>query len=124
MFHSRSAPAQAKRLSPVPRIYWYGPKFGSGSTGDLVSHTYPVVAALQEKANAIAMEAKWLLDSRPAIRREHPGHSSEIGVKHHGTTDLDSVVFLKDTDDGDSNHGGAWAIEKRHNVLADAVDNV
>lgn len=105
----------------MPRIYWYGPEKGSGSTGDLVSHTIPVVGAVVAKANEIYMEAKWLLDSRPEIRREHPGHSSEVHVKHYGTTHLDSTVYIKDTDDGDSKHGGAWAIEKRHNVLADAV---
>jgi hypothetical protein len=104
----------------VPKIYWYGPKYGDGSTGDRVSHTYRVAGALRLKAMEIAHVAAFLLDSRA----QHRTGDSQIKVKHYPTTHLDSIVYLEDPWDKGETHGAAAGIEKTHHVLRDAVDSV
>lgn len=103
----------------MPRIRWYGPDKGKGSTGDRVSHTTPVVDAVKAKANEIGAKAAFLLDSRAL----HRTGDSQIHVKHHPTTYLDSWVYLKDPSDGPEEHGAAYGIELRHHVLRDALDS-
>lgn len=103
----------------MPRITWYGPKFGHNSTGDRVSHTFAVAKALKEKANEIGHQAAWNLDTRP---KERTG-ASQIRTRHYPITDMDSYVYLEDLSQGDSQYA-AMGIEMEHHVLQDAVDSV
>jgi hypothetical protein len=100
----------------VPKIRWYGPQFGDGSTGDRVSHTTPVVNAVTAKAKEIGYKAAWLLDTRAM----HRTGESQIRVSHHPATWVDAHVLLEDPND----KRAAAGIEKTHHVLQDAVDSV
>ena len=101
----------------MPSIDWYGPPKGHNSTGDRVSHTYRVAAAVRLKAMEIAHEASWLLDERS----KHRTGASQIHTRHYPTTDMDSYVYLEDPWDKGVMHGAAAGIEMNHNVLRDAV---
>lgn len=109
----------------MPRIRWYGPEYGKGSTGERVSYTRPVAHAVRHKADEIGHMAEFLLDSRPEVRREHGAFSSNIIVRHWPTAgmrsstgpSIDSQVYLVDP----SGKGGAAGIEKRHHILEDAA---
>jgi hypothetical protein len=112
----------------VPNINWYGPEFGSGSTGERVSYTRPVADKVRDKAIEIGRRAAWFLDSRPEIRREHGELSSEVEVMHWPTPgvraktgpNIDSHVILTDP----LGKGAAAGIEKRHRVLHDAANSM
>jgi hypothetical protein len=94
----------------MPKIYWYGPAYGNGSTGDRVSHTYPVAKALRRVANDIAHDAAFLLDSRSRLRRQGEDGSAEIKTLHYPATQMDSYAYLIDP----NNKGAAQGIENGH----------
>lgn len=94
----------------MPKIYWYGPEFGNGSTADRVSHIHDVADALKETANEIGHKAAFLLDSRAIQRRQEMDGAAEIKTLHYPGTKLDSYAYLKDP----NNKGAAQAIENGH----------
>jgi len=87
----------------MPRIYWYGPEFGKGSTHDRVSHTYPVVNSMRSHAYRMAIDARFNLDSSP----EHRTGRSQIGMQQEL---LDFYVYLHDPE----NFKAAKSIEDGH----------
>ena len=87
----------------MPKIYWYGPEMGEGSTGDRVSHTYPVVNAMRSAATAIGMRAKFNLETYP----QHRTGGAQIGMQQEK---LDFYVYLRDP----NNHAAAQGIENGH----------
>ena len=99
----------------MPNITWYGPSSnrGEGSTGDRVSHTEPVVEAIKAKANDIARRAAFLLEARA---KERTG-DSQIKVKHHPRTYVDSVVYLEDP----NGEKAATGINLHHKIFEDAI---
>lgn len=93
----------------MPKIYWYGPENGKGSTHDRVSHTSPVDQALRSHAYRIALDAHFNLETAPKDR----SGSSQIGMqKGNGTpkSDLDYYIYLHDP----LRKGAAQGIENGH----------
>lgn len=91
----------------MPKIRWYGPEEGGpNSTAARVSHTTPVVKALQTVAHNIAREASFLLDVRA---KERTG-DAQIKVLQQK---LDYYTYLRDP----NNKGAAQGIENGHWTL-------
>ena len=100
---------------------FYQREFGDGQLSDIVSHTVPVVNALRKYSTVIADKA----ESNLMVHRD-TGESS-IKTLHYPQTDLDSYVYLHDTDNrsaDDKKNGkrSAAGIEKQFHILSDAVD--
>lgn len=91
----------------MPKIEWYGPEKGQGSTGDIVSHTYPVVNAMRSGAQRIAFQAAFNLDSYPERRKANPEGHAKIGMQQEK---LDFYVYLYDP----RNKAAAQGIENGH----------
>lgn len=98
----------------MPRIHWYGPRYGSDSTHDRVSHTYAVAGAVRLKAMEIAHVAAFLLDAKAQHRTGDAQittmHWPSPGVRASTGANIDSYVLLEDPD----NKRAAQGIENGH----------